>query len=391
MGSVRRSSNEWKSSISLEDKRSRRNEASRTIRTDAEIKGMIGKAIAEKSLSNEEGELLNLFNRDPVGMASYLKEMAIAKNDMKIARLLGRLCGKSMNFKASANKWINENLAGEFKTLGCVGMAEGLATSNPQEALDYMGELDHGNTRDRVAYIAIDALATIDPEKAYDIYQQEYDSMKAGSTPVLGYAAYAVARGMCEKIPLDRLETIVMDPSFQNIGLTHPGDIACVLADQYLELAVQWCMTIPDEAKCREALERITGMQIRHNDVTGFANLISLASTKLTETEFLDFAVTSHEPIDGSFGTAWMTSLPASDLDAKLFQRAAMKLPTNKAEVWIQSLEQVQRRDGAVLGLIDNLVLSDVNAAAKWAATIQDAELRDQAMSTIQTVKHPSP
>ena len=390
MDTGRRSRNEMETSISPEDKRSRPNEASRAIRTAAEINGMIGKAIAERSLSHDESELQNLFDRDPAGMASYLKEMAIARNDMEIARLLGRLCGKSMEFKAAANKWINENLAGQFKALGCLGMAEGLATANPQEALDYMKDLDHGNTRDRVAHVAIEAFAKTDPEKAYDIYQQEYDSMKAGSTPVLGYAAYAVARGMCEKLPLDRLETIVMDPSFQNIGLPNTGNIACALAEKYLELAVQWSMTIAEDAKCREALEGLVGMQIRNNDMTGFAKLISWGSTRLTETEFLDFAVTAHE-VYGTIGPAWMTSLPTSDLDAKLFQRAAKKLPTNKAEVWIQSLEQVPRRDGAVLGLIDNLVRSDLNAAAKWAATIQDAKLRDQAMSTIQTVKPRSP
>ena len=356
-----------------------------TTLNDAELKKKVEEAIIARSISIDEHQLQELFNQSPARMALVLKNLALEKKDGGIIEILGKLCGRSAEFKKEAPQWMGENLKGSYLEWCYRGFAYGLAS--PDEVVEFMGTLDHGGPRDHIACVAIEAFAKDEPQKAYELYLKEHDSMKAGDASLSEDSGFVVARAFLDKLPQDKMEAFVMDKGFLVIGLENPGNVARLLGEKYPELAVKWALSLEGEDARNNALVEIADSQILNANTKGFSELISQASQVISEKKLIDLVVQSQMQENSD----WVKELPPSDLDAKLFQSAAERLPAKFAEEWLRPLDAGQRRDGAVLGLINSLVHTDVNAAAKWAASMQDETLRNQAQSIIQSAKPQSP
>jgi hypothetical protein len=353
---------------------------------DNELENALFSCLLDHDSIDNTSALQKLFEQDPERVANLLKNIAHDKMDPEIAGVLGKLFANSNSFAVQAPKWIIENLAGAYKILGTVGFAKGLADSDPEKAYAYMQTLPVGHTRDLVGYSVICSYASNDPEKALDIYLQEYEAVASGHTDAVELAASRIIDSMLENFSTEKLQSTILDRSFQKLSLLRAGDTAAKMALMYPAIASEWSLSISDPVKRKTAIQAVATIQIECGNDRLVGDLISRASGTITEQGIIDAFIKGKMKNDATVNISLINALPPSSYDEKVFRTAGQHLSLVDSAFQIEMMEPGLRRDNMLFGLVEQLCASSPYEAKKWALKIQNEKLVREALLIVNSL-----
>jgi hypothetical protein len=313
--------------------------------------------------------------KDPLAAIQFAQELE--RNDLVYEGLL-----QMAQFNADyALNWIeqNEGTAGTQRYF-TMAVYQGMAKMDPVGAVVRVEQMPAGAQRDELLSITVNQWAKQDIQAAFDWL----DTVEP--TPQFTYIYNQVMGNYIEQDPV-QAAALITDMNSGDNKLSFASQVACELADQDVDYAVEWVQTLDGDEK-KYALMGILyrwadgpvasgalNYILEHPEEPGYDNLFATVAVKMShnqpdELEAVFESMTETDQISAAEQLASVYSVNDSD----------------KCNEWLQSLEPGSVQDAALESALKTYKYSNVPQAFALSESISSDSLRKEQMLDVMTV-----